>query len=101
MADFRAMTSGFDSKSMGSGGGGGIPICCDGCDECVNGCLGGGRFVGDGAVSGGSVGARGGVIGDMGGRTGDVDRDRDRDRDRVALSIDIVKAGMAKMWGGL
>lgn len=91
MADLRAITSGFESKSMGSGGGGGMPICCEGCDEWVNVCLAGGRVPAGGWASESLAGARGGVIGDMGGGTGDVDRDR------VGLSVEIVRAGMVRV----
>jgi hypothetical protein len=94
MADLRAMTSGLESNSMGSGAGGGVVVwfgwecvkvclcccCCCRCDE----------------LPGGWVGRRGGVMGDMGGGTGEVERELGPgpEPERGGLFVDIVRAGI-------
>jgi hypothetical protein len=82
MADLRAMTSGLESKSIGSGGGAGMAIWSGW--ECVYVCRCGGPSLR-------RVGPSGGVMGDMGGGTGE------EDRDRGLLLVEMVRAGIVEM----
>mgnify|MGYP005988657197 CR=1 FL=1 len=70
MADLRAMASGLESKSMGSGTGGAMPV-WSACEW---------------VKVGRSAGRRGGVMGDIGGRVGDGERG--------GLSVEMVREGM-------
>ena len=89
MADLRAMASGLESKSIGSGGGAEMPTwsSCVRCEKVWR-------------LGSGLEGLRGGVIGETGGRTGEGDFLREEGGGFGVVDVDIVRGAGKRLSRG-